>query len=377
MKNRIKKIIKKIYKFLRLDKFRLYPSVNKNKISHFFKNLNENQINYVLLRWANDVYKEDIDDFDILVSNEDYKKIIKHVKRRRISKKYITVDLYTPYNVKGGISYFVPHIADEILENTIINNIGIKIPDIKRNFLAFTYHLFYHKGYNSGLSSKYHQKTNNNNEQKYINEFYRLAKLNNVDININDVFLEDLEEILETNKWKAPIDVYFRRSKINKYLYDYLTNSIPKEYYNNYNHSVIIFRGLANKNKTIDYFREKVKQLNVDIEKEIVLNLEQGEKIAKTTRGGDWGAITNDRKSDLLPKYIFYLRKNNVHVENHNMIDVIPQGVVCYDWLLQLKKDVRKHFHTKKGGKYFHILHTSDNGLESLFYKEIIESLIL
>jgi len=380
MKNKIKKIfrtlLKKIYYTFKFDKLRRYPCIEKMRAIEFFKMANEKGIRYVLLRWEQTLDNpSEVEDFDILVDNNDYKKMLKLCKFRKPGKKYASVDLYTPTHIKSDIAYILPKLSNSILQNRIKNKNDVFIPDNLRHFLSFTYHLVFHKGYDSGIMSKNNMinveiDNYNINQNKYIQELRRLAIKAKVDLKY-PVFLEYLEDLLKEYDWNPPMDLYFRRSKGNKYLLDRLIDFIPSAWYENYNTAVVLLRDIAKEHCTIEFFKKILAEQDVIIEQEIELSIEQGTKVAEVTRGGDWN-LSSDFSNDYLPKYVYYLKMK----KEQNKKDIIPHGVVCYDWLLSVKREVRSYFHKKNKGEYIHILHSSDNGVEANYYKTELRKIL-
>lgn len=118
----------------------------------FFSSLNEHRIRYVLLRnFENGCVKGVADDLYLLVVNEDLDKLRALASReaRTGGKK---IDIRTVYPLKGtalktgSCAYFPPRLSEEIIENSVIHpEMNARIPDQKRHFLSYMFHLTYHK----------------------------------------------------------------------------------------------------------------------------------------------------------------------------------------------------------------------------------------
>ena len=123
-------------------------------IEQFLRKLEQQGINYVVLRWFEDLPSiEPGGDLDLLVADSDYKKLLSLLS---YSRSGIGCDVYTQSVNGGGLyknltAYFSPALAQAILNSKTTLKNYISIPDKANYFHSLAYHAIYQKGLKSGL----------------------------------------------------------------------------------------------------------------------------------------------------------------------------------------------------------------------------------
>lgn len=124
---------------------RFYIPQDVSRLS-FLRGLNSNGVNYVVLRWGNDI--EDLghdEDLDILVEDNDWKSLLSLVSKK---KGGFPLDLYRDRGARHKgvlIEYFPRTIAKHILQNRVVSQRGFYVPEKGTYLLALAYHLIFHK----------------------------------------------------------------------------------------------------------------------------------------------------------------------------------------------------------------------------------------
>ena len=177
-------------------------------IQGFLDFLRKEKIKYVVPRFYEKLphlYRKG-GDIDILVADEDEIKIKnflnKHPGRIRIDIWSVSTPNYRQ------MTYYPPHLARNIINNSIDGPGGSKIPNLKEAFLSFAYHALYHKGLSSGIPSTITNiKVNLNPENDYVGILSSMAKKLGIDIVIN---MESLDEYLHKEGWRPKLDTLRR-----------------------------------------------------------------------------------------------------------------------------------------------------------------------
>ena len=188
-------------------------------VGDFFSLLNKRGIRYTILRWFEDLPNlKKGDDIDMLVHDDDLAKI----------KDLFVVlptgtpcDIYSVAALSGssyckGVAYYPPHIAQEILDTSIMYKDIYRVPDPKHHFLSLAYHAVYHKAEESGLPcSKDSPVTTPIGERSYRESLLTLGESLGVKV-IPD--LQSLHELLTRCGWTPRLDVLHRIAICSKWL---------------------------------------------------------------------------------------------------------------------------------------------------------------
>lgn len=175
-----KKLLKnRVVQFVYGTSIQFYKSVNPHRgprvyikkgigRMEFFEILNKRQVEYVLLRWWQDLPEMPPgEDMDILIKDE-HRDLIEDLVTFNDRGNKLQCDIYTMSGSKHGSRRNLPYFQ-ATLANTLINSRvlfrGVYVPSPKLYFASLTYHAIFHKGYNSGLPG--YNKTIDNPEHNY------------------------------------------------------------------------------------------------------------------------------------------------------------------------------------------------------------------
>ncbi len=376
MRKFIRKTLVRVAKLFGLQKFKKQYGVRLSDAQRIFDKLNEENICYVVLRWFEDLPKLNPDeDMDILVADEDFARIKKILQRGRSEEKdFVRFDIYPVHNLTGNIaSYYPPAIADRILKNREKLDCNIWVPNSFAYFYSLCYHALFHKGFKSGIPSKFLKETKLDSKHNFVQILSELAARNHIEI--TEMTMEGIEGLLEKDGWLPPLDVYFRRSKLNDWAKLRSQELIDPQWPENKGSVVFIMRDSKVGTKIEIQLKEMIKAAGAEILETYHFNPMQAQQLSDRTRGGDWGVKLPGKEWGGPPTYALFVRK--MLTDGEDTREGIPVGIVEYDWVMKIKKDIRKI--ANQGVKYakqYHFLHTSDNGTEAMYYKAVIEDIL-
>ncbi len=374
MRKQIIFLLKKIAKVLGIRRFQKRYGVKRDELKSFFEKVNKEQIRYVVLRWFEELPTLNGEgDLDILVDDNDFKKLRKMSSGAKETRDYILFDIYPVSNQVANYSYYVPEIADRILNGRVQNRNGIWVPNEYDYFHSLAYHALFHKGFSSGMVSKY-TPTKPYNEPKH--DFTGILKdmAKSQDLEINDFSMEALDVYLNKNNWAPPLDVYFRRSKINEWAFLRAQDYVLDNWRNQFGKTVFILRDKIVGTAFEEKFKELVFETGAFIEREVSLSDEQAVKFMKRTRGGDWGMFIASKDNAGLARKVFVVKKEYL---TDLKLEEPPMGIVEYEYVKIIKAKFRAYYRKKVSlQEDYHILHTSDNGIEACHYETVLNEVL-
>ena len=334
--------------WLLLKNQKLYSRTTLSKkigIKGLINYLNKNNIKYVLLRDTNQLLRNKHKDFDFLVADKNYSLFKSFLDK---NPGDIPIDLWSESKPNfNGITYYVPNLAKQILDNSIKGEHDTKIPAKKYYLLSYIYHCIYHKGVNSGIPSINNDleilKVSNN---KYIKTIKLLA--NDLNINIGDT-MEELENFLSIHGWKPKIDTL---SKIAVYN-EWVKKKYIKKNDNLFPFSVFILRQEAKDNLLINPIKKFIKNNGYKILNfnSLVGNIRKN--VLSNLRGGNW----KDHQ---------FLDKSKKFEPSYAMI-VYDPDFLNNDKFVDLKEKLRKKFDNTSDVS---VVHSTDNESEFWDYLE-------
>lgn len=182
----------------------------------FYAQMNAADVPYVVLRWADDVpltplaeqnYAHDIDH---LIGDKGIKTAMK-IASAQPGK--IKCDYYSATGRSGtsykGMPYYMPVLSNQILASRVLDPRGFYRPNPLDEFHAFAYHMCYHKGHRSGISTGCKTKTDPNPSRDYDTAVLDYAKAAGVS-EWQGGSLLDLHSYLLENGWALPYDLMTR-----------------------------------------------------------------------------------------------------------------------------------------------------------------------
>lgn len=336
-------------------------------IPSFFLELNKRDINYVILRWFEDLPNvTENEDLDILMNDDDIKKISDLVTGKPNSKKLDIYSITSLYS-NNGLPYYPARIAKEILCQRVLYKDNYYIPVQLHYFLSLVYHILYHKGEKSGLLSKYIIEREGNPEHQYDKILEKMALDLNIDVEIN---LDSLHLFMISNNWNPPIDTLRKLSILTGSIWQ--KSILPKQ--NNdfeTDGEVIVFiiREWAANDKKIEMIKNIIIERNLSIIKICKIDDKQKEIGSDYIRGGNWGRgpypISGGYPSHVLIVFDYHpkpvnrkLYKQYPFVLNENTF---------------IKNDIRDYFNDRMlRTKWTNCIHSSDDEIEAWDYIKYI-----
>lgn len=188
-------------------------------VEKFFSTLNDMNVQYVCLRWHEELPRVRAgEDIDLLIADND----LKRVEMLLIGNKTngIPVDVYTVSGLPGSdycsAPYFLPSLARFALEKPRIHRGIFKIPSATSHFHTMCYHAVYHKGLSSGLSEQGPQDAAVPAEHDYASTIARMATTAGVPV--PKMTLRDIDELLDEKGWKPADDTLRKYARKNRWL---------------------------------------------------------------------------------------------------------------------------------------------------------------
>lgn len=339
-----------------------------------FKEIAAQDINYSVLRWFDEL--PDLDpkeDIDLLVSDSDFYRLKRILQRGRPGVLgFVKFDVYPESNLEGDMAYYPPHLASQILKNKRQLECGIWVPSTREHFLSLTYHALFHKGFGSGLSTEFVDRSAIEPKRDFASYLSTLA--GQASIPIINMSMTGLERVLQAHGWLPPLDVYLRRSKRNDWVRLRAHQIFDSTYRVNHGLAVFIIREVIAGTHLESLLKRRLLENGASIINEIELCGVQALQLVQITRGGDWGRPRLGKGYGGLPAKIIIAQ----HQQDGAILEPegLPSGAVEYDWLLEIKKEIRAEANSGVPDKMqCHVLHTSDNGVEAAHYRDLISQI--
>lgn len=331
-------------------------------IDGFFERLENKQLRYAILRWFDRLpHLEPDEDIDLLCSDADVEKIRDVLLSGPGTQP---VDLYSTSGLKGSnfknMAYFQPHLAEEILDHTVLYKERYRVPDAEYHFLSMAYHAVYHKAENSGLKTIHksvHLPAHPKHDFKTILE----EMANAVDIKI-DADMESLDHFLREKGWRPAIDTLHRFASDSKWIRE--TIKTEKKIYTDHGLAVFIVRETGTEMGVEHKVVEELKHVGFDILYTKQLTPEEAERTGRVTRGGNWD-IGLGKERGGPPSFIivcYDLFPAPVPKDKQKLYPGVTNGRVLRKHKIRMK--VTNH-------PKMNILHSSDNPEEAWHYVEV------
>ena len=339
--------------------------------NRIFRAINDNNIDYVVLRWFDELPALDpTEDIDVLVADTDFFRLKSILQRGRPGVAgFVKFDVYSESNLEGDIAYYPPHLAGQILANKRQLECGIWVPSVREHFLSLVYHALFHKGFSAGLSSEFPDKDVLNPKRDFATYLSDLSYQAN--IYVEKMSMAGLQSVLGDYGWLPPLDVFFRRSKKNEWVRLQANKIVDQSYRANHGLTVFMLREVISGN----YLETSLKNLIVEsgaiIQEEIKLTPAEARQLVQNTRGGDWGTPRLGKSFGGLPVKIIIAKP--AQVESDLEPEELPSGSVEYNWVLKIKEEIRAKANAAiPRSMRCHLLHTSDNGIEAAHYRNLV-----
>jgi len=337
-------------------------------VENFFRSLNKLGVQYVCLRWHEDLPRlKDGEDIDLLVDDHDLPQIETLLTGTR--DEGIPVDLYTVSGILGTdyctVPYFLPALARFALEQPRLFNGLVKIPRPQSYFYTMCFHVVYHKGLASGLPETGESKSETSADHDYASALARLAQ--DANLPVPEMNLSELDQVLATAGWKPSTDTLRKYSRRNNWLKSEITRNAAK--------LDPIFDGLAVffvRERAVPWLDQIVRLLDQDgfelLERRHLSEHEIGH-IASQIRGGNWGRgpwpLSGGNPATVLVAYDCFPRMEEGQDDPTNIANARIQ---------RTKERIRNVIvGSLPNDERFNGLHSSDLPQEALEYVELID----
>ncbi len=95
-----------------------------------------------------------------------------------------------------------PHITQTVIDNSIVGKVLAKVPNKHNTLNCMIYHVLYHKGFQSGIPSKYISLNKIQSKNDYLSFIEKYA--NELDL-ILDYTMESLDEYMLKIGWRPAL----------------------------------------------------------------------------------------------------------------------------------------------------------------------------
>jgi len=333
-------------------------------VTKFLEWMRAEKINYVVLRFYEklpNLYR-DAGDIDILLSNADKDKVKDYLHQNKhlltsVSKD-IRLGLHSVSGEKGSIPYYPPHLARQILNDSIVGPAGALIPSHKDALNSFIYHALYHakKGYAAGIPSAFKKHTEQNPENDYSTVIKEMARSANISLGET---MEDLDNYLAREGWRPKLDTLSKLSETNAWVYDRffaVANSGPVGL------AVFMLREWVLEEGIAEQVINTIKANEFKILRQKVLSSEEKRRASEILRGGSWGENIDGSTKGWLPAIAIVV----VDLKCVKMPPAYARGYEHFK-IRNLKNVIRSKFDKEERGS----VHSTDNTHESWEYIDI------
>ena len=287
------KLTRYLYRFIKSSFPNKQEKRVRNYIKHdisidlFFSILYERNIQYVVLRWFEDLPDVAPDeDIDILMDDNDIERI-QDLFTNTVSNKKIDLYSITKLYSYHGLSYYPPKIAREIIEHRVLFKEKYYVPSPMHYFLSLTYHALYHKGEKSGLSSKYISDIEIKPEHQYEEILRKMSADLNLGVEIN---LDSLHSYMQSISWSPQLDLLRKLSVVNKSKWqETILPPKNKNFLVDGEMIVFIVREWASSKEKMECILNIIKEKRIDIVKIFDIPEKQKPIVMEYVRGGEWG----------------------------------------------------------------------------------------
>ncbi|MCC5913832.1 MAG: FkbM family methyltransferase [Balneolaceae bacterium] len=259
-------------------------------VEGLFDALNREQVNYVVLRWFEDLPEiEEGEDLDLLIDDDDLYKLEPYfsLEEKPGSTK---CDIYSASGIPGssfeGLPYYEKRLADDILKNGVIYKERYRVADKKRHIVSVAYHAVFHKADYSGLNlnDEIGPLSKVKPDHDYAEHILRLS--NQLQETVKPT-LEGLLKYLEKNDWVPGVDLIRKLSLRRPWLRTLKPKVKPKSETKGET-AVFLIREHAVSNGWTKDFVNHIRYCGFDVKKIIKLSGNQKRQSADQLRGGNW-----------------------------------------------------------------------------------------
>lgn len=254
------------------------------------------EVRYVVPRFFErlpDLYRKG-GDLDLLVADEDEARVREFIAGNPGTTRIDVWSVSAP--IHHGLPYMIPVLARKVLQSAVEGPAGSRIPAPKEAFLAFAYHVLYHKGTEAGVPTSISGlSVNPSPESDYLGELARMAREAAMAVPFN---MESLDDMLAAEGWRPRTDTLAKIAERNEWVrrrFFAANRGEPVSF------CVFILRRRALDRGLADRMREAVRSKGFRIVREKRLDGKEREYAADHLRGGTWREGAGSDGEVLLP----------------------------------------------------------------------------
>ncbi|MFP5346774.1 MAG: hypothetical protein ACLGIA_07090 [Actinomycetes bacterium] len=256
-------------------------------VEDFVRRVEAAGLEYMALRWFERLPEiEPGEDLDLLVADEDLEKMQQMLDDEPGT---IPVDLYSETGLPGAdyhtIAYYPPPLARSLLSNAVRHASGCHVPEPLDHLRSLAYHVTYHKGQRSGLPSALLENVEENPEHDYASVLKELGEAVGVDVPLT---LDGLDELLDSQGWRPPLDTLRRLSANNVWIRARFLEAEAKPS-DEPQVAAFLLRERASTVLTVDEVLRELDHMGFDVLFVRKLDSESRRRCADAARGGNWG----------------------------------------------------------------------------------------
>ena len=189
-----------------------------DRAGEFFDTLHARGTRYVVIRWFEGLPEQHDGDIDFLVGDDGLADFEALLDRKPAG---ISCDVYaesgTPGFSYGGIPYYPPQLARQILERRVTVAGRVAAPCPEDHFLSLAYHCVYRKGPDSGLPTSHRSvRPVATPKHDYRGTLAALADRLGLKVGID---MESLDHYLGERGWRPPAPILQRLAADNHWIH--------------------------------------------------------------------------------------------------------------------------------------------------------------
>lgn len=369
---RVVRIGRKRYLSFRVRRPRPY-SATRRFIPHwlgthgFFGGLQSAKIRHAVLRWFEDLpHIAPGEDLDLLVDDA----ALESVRKLLDSGPGLqAIDVYSVCGAPGAdyrkLPYYPPYLAEQLLAQAVTHRGLCCVPTPNDHFLSLAYHAVYHKGHASGLAADGDSRPRAKRpEHDYARILADLAQRLSL---VVPTTIAGLDAWLDAQGWRPPHDMLVRLARKNRALRPLVATT--KEGTADTALAVFLVRREALARGGVKRAAKLIAEHGFEIVETIAFAPDRVESIARSLRGGNWGAGPWPKSGG----------EPVAAIVTHDPAPITPSRRERrkFPFLANarlLKKDaIRDAFNANRPApEHCNAIHSSDNGREARDYLRII-----
>jgi hypothetical protein len=257
-------------------------------VEGFFGGLQAAKIRHAVLRWFETLpHVVAGEDLDLLVDDATLESVRKLLDS---GPGLQAVDLYSVCGAPGAdyrkLPYYPPYLADQLLARAETHRELCSVPAPHDHFLSLAYHAVYHKGHASGLAADGDSQPRvKRPEHDYARILADLAKRLSMVVPIT---IAGLDNWLDAQGWRPPHDMLVRLARKNRALRPLVEQTKSGDA--DASLAVFLVRREALARGGVKRAAKLIAEHGFEVVETISFAPDRIESIARSLRGGNWGA---------------------------------------------------------------------------------------